>query len=410
MNSKIPGTNVFGYKDSLSTANQHQRCKKLYRSLVETTPLLGEKYIQTAFIPNFEEEPKKLFCQMCSNSFGRERLLYRHIDYCPSNKSVRIKFPKDDNLFFKNHERKVMVTFVAYADFECFRMPIGKILNQPDQIFTVGYQHHIPSGFCLSGFYVKCFDETIGYKSIPYVYSKNSESDDVSLHSVEKIYEITHGIYDEFYCKPWCFRIGIDRLLIRQDMPCVWGRIQLDEPQGAGPLWFRGASHNGCNLPGSYWLSFTICRDTMPIFSWNSWSWPKTQKRGLNVFPTTKKNTFRFPGVWWSVRAWAKMEREKVSNLKSSFKFMASSLDGLVKNLTPEQCANTQRFFRNKFELVFRKGDYPYEYMNSLNRLKEKQLPPKEALYPNWMDYPNLYLQSDVLFLADVWFLTGRPG
>ena len=35
----------------------------------------------------------------------------------------------------------------------------------------------------------------------------------------------------------------------------------------------------------------------------------------------------------------------------------------------------------DKLSLVKRKGVYPYEYMNTLERLKETKLPPKEAFY-----------------------------
>ena len=65
---------------------------------------------------------------MCLNSFGKEDLLDQHIEYCQSNKSVRVEFSRDDYLFFRDHERKVMVTFVVYVDFECFTVPIVKPL------------------------------------------------------------------------------------------------------------------------------------------------------------------------------------------------------------------------------------------------------------------------------------------
>ena len=35
----------------------------------------------------------------------------------------------------------------------------------------------------------------------------------------------------------------------------------------------------------------------------------------------------------------------------------------------------------NKFELLLRKGVYPYEYMDSWKRFKEKSLPDKESFY-----------------------------
>ena len=81
----------------------------------------------------------------------------------------------------------------------------------------------------------------------------------------------------------------------------------------------------------------------------------------------------------------------------------------------------------NKFILLLRKGVYPYEYMDSWERFDEISLPEKEVFYSslniedipdgdhrhakrvfkslnnkNLGNYPDLYVQSDTLLLADV--------
>ena len=111
-----------------------------------------------------------------------------------------------------------------------------------------------------------------------------------------------------------------------------------------------------------------------------------------------------------------------------SFKFMGTSLDKLVNNLPKDAFNNVKRHYTNdKLSLLTRKGVYPYEYMDSLEKLKETKLPPREAFYSrlndegisvedytharkvwetfemkNLGDYHNLYNQVDVLLLADV--------
>ena len=111
-----------------------------------------------------------------------------------------------------------------------------------------------------------------------------------------------------------------------------------------------------------------------------------------------------------------------------SFKFMASSLDKLVSNLDKSSFQNTSKLYQGeRLNLLLRKGVYPYDYMDSLKRLDETKLPPKEAFYSKlsgegisdedyahaqnvWKefgmktlrDYHDLYNQSDVLLLADV--------
>ena len=109
---------------------------------------------------------------------------------------------------------------------------------------------------------------------------------------------------------------------------------------------------------------------------------------------------------------------------------MASSLEGLVKNLAKSDLSKfiqTKREFGKKLELMTKKGIYPYDYMNGIEKFSETQLPPKEAFYSklndcgvsdedyehaqriwkefgikNFGEYHDLYLKSDVLLLADV--------
>ena len=112
-----------------------------------------------------------------------------------------------------------------------------------------------------------------------------------------------------------------------------------------------------------------------------------------------------------------------------SYRFMPTSLDALIKNLDPEQCKNLKKFYPDprKFDLLKRKGVYPYDYVDSVDKLVETALPPKEAFYSRLNDeettnedyeraktvwkefriktlgeYTALYNKVDVLQLADV--------
>ena len=65
-----------------------------------------------------------------------------------------------------------------------------------------------------------------------------------------------------------------------------------------------------------------------------------------------------------------------------SFKFMAASLDSLVNNLPKDAFNNVKREYKGKnLELLTRKGVYPYDYMDTAEKLKETELPSKEAFY-----------------------------
>ena len=99
-------------------------------------------------------------------------------------------------------------------------------------------------------------------------------------------------------------------------------------------------------------------------------------------------------------------------------------------NELTERFKNTYQFCKNdnnNFLMLLRKGIYPYEYMDSWNKFNQDKLPPINNFYSeltmeniiysdyrhaqrvfktfnnkNLGDYDDLYVQSDVLLLADV--------
>ena len=110
-----------------------------------------------------------------------------------------------------------------------------------------------------------------------------------------------------------------------------------------------------------------------------------------------------------------------------SFQFMSSGLEKLVSNLPRQPFKYTSQVFEgDEFDLMIKKGVYPYDYMDSFKKFKE-QLPSKEEFYSilndkhiededyqhaqnvwntfnikNMGEYHDLYLASDILLLADV--------
>ncbi|XP_057294527.1 uncharacterized protein LOC130623038 [Hydractinia symbiolongicarpus] len=115
-----------------------------------------------------------------------------------------------------------------------------------------------------------------------------------------------------------------------------------------------------------------------------------------------------------------------------SCRFMPTSLEKLYNNLDDAQCKHLRWYFpEDTFQLMGRKGIYPYEYMDSWKRFQENDLPQKEAFYSKlnmnsitdddckhaqevWDaitpkgpettmgDYHDAYLVVDVLLLTDI--------
>ena len=70
----------------------------------------------------------------------------------------------------------------------------------PKESFNYNYQKHEPSGFC---FYIKGIVDQFK----PLIYTKTSEDEDISKVFVEKLAEVTKGIYNNFYLRPKPLRL-----------------------------------------------------------------------------------------------------------------------------------------------------------------------------------------------------------
>ena len=206
LNPDIPGINVFSVDD----------CKSFYplrmalRDPLKTIDLFlyeeDGKY-HYSLIKNFSrlfrsqitsrtKEPIQI-CKRCFCHYTKEELLHKHISYCSNNETVAVVMPpKDTMLAFENYHKSLPIPFVVYADFECFTKPLHNCSPNPENSYTYNYQKHEPSGFC---FYVKGI---VPNKEIrPITYTKTKSDDNVAEIFVNKLAELTKGIYNDFYLR-----------------------------------------------------------------------------------------------------------------------------------------------------------------------------------------------------------------
>ena len=76
--------------------------------------------------------------------------------------------------------------------------------------------------------------------------------------------------------------------------------------------------------------------------------------------------------------------RSMVSSLSQSIDKVSEINNKISHNELIKKFPNTYQLCNkdlNKFELLLRKGVYPYEYMDSWKRFKEESLPDKESFY-----------------------------
>ena len=441
LNPELPGINVFSNDNMIiyPLRMADRDCK----NTIDLFLYEGDGVSHYSLIKNFHrliksqktksKDGKIFICKRCFTHYTKEELLEKHIRYCSYNQTVAVKMPEPNTyLHFKNNKKQLPVPFVVYADFECFTKPMNSCSPNPKDSYNYNYQKHEPSGFC---FYVKSIVPGIHIK--PIIYTKTSEDEDVAKVFVEKLTELTKGIYNDFYLRPKPLSLtGKEQKSFEEATICHICSKKLEKDKVRDHCHFtgkyRGAAHNKCNLE---------CRKpkVLPVIFHNLQGYdahlfikqlaklegkldciPSTEEKYISFSKHIKLGEFKDVGgnvfpVTFEIR------------FLDSFKFIQTSLANLVSNLSPDDFHNTKYVFRSNTSLLTRKGVFPYDYVSSLDKLSETQLPPKEEFYSKlndedisdedyqhainvWntfgcktiRDYHDLYLKSDVLLLADV--------
>ena len=196
---------------------------------------------------------------------------------------------------------------------------------------------------------------------------------------------------------------------------------------------YRGAAHNKCNLSCRKPLILPVIFHNLQGYDAHLFIKQLAKVPGdLFSIPTTEEKYITF-SKFIAVDQYYSKKQEKVLSKNfeirfiDSFKFLQTSLANLVSNLQPSDFKNLQKNMKTNSSLLARKGVYPYDYVTSIDKLKETKLPPKEAFYSKLLneeisdedyqhalnvwntfdcqtiqDYHDLYLKTDVLLLADV--------
>ena len=439
LNPDLPGINIFylDEKDCIVPGREIMKGKDC-KNTIDLFLIFKDGKSHYTLIKNFHrliksqitksKDGKIFICKRCFWHFTKEELLDKHIEYCSNNKTAVVEIPKPKTfLHFKNHYKQLPIPFVVYADFECFTKPMNSCSPNPKDSYNYNYQLHEPSGFC---FYVKGIVPSIHIT--PITYTKTSEDENIAKVFVEKLEEVTKGIYNDFYKRFKPLKMSAkDQKLFNEAKTCHICSLELKDDKVRDHCHFtgkyRGAAHNQCNLK---------CRKpkVLPVIFHNLQGYDAHPfikqlyrlKGDLGCIPSTEEKYISFN---------KKIKVDEINGADitfeirfiDSFKFLQTSLANLVSNLQPSDFHNTKYIFRGNTSLLTRKGVYPYDYVSSLDKLSETCLPPKEEFYSKlndeditdedyqhainvWdtfgcktlRDYHNLYLKSDVLLLADV--------
>ncbi|XP_050516351.1 uncharacterized protein LOC126891213 [Diabrotica virgifera virgifera] len=383
---------------------------------------------------------KEYLCDGCLQFFVSEEKLNNHqksdcshiYTELPTTKPKINKFGEmvpENILKFINIQKMLPVPFVIYADFESLLKPIDHAEPFNGNSYSVKTAEHQAYSFA---FYLKCnYDDSLS-KLIKY------EGEDAPKVFIKKLDDLVHELYtnDLKHVKPMS---PLTKEEIEKHMSATECYLcgkpfnpfnhKVKDHHHLNSK-YLGASHNSCNINNK--LSNTI-----PVFFHNMSNYDchlfikelSTTGEKVSVIAQTKEKYITISKRILVEKSKNGLDKYITLKFVDSYRFLAKSLDILSTTLDSEQCTEIRKYFPDTkhFELVRRKGVFPYSYMDGFDRLKEKTLPPKENFYNNltnkhisdedyaravdvWntfdcksmSDYAMVYLVSDVLLLADV--------
>ena len=370
-------------------------------------------------------------CLRCLNPFWTHKSLEKYLEYCCNHEAVKINMPEKGTILrFKHHERSERVPFIIYADTEALIKEMHNCDPNPQNSYTKKYQKHEPISF---SYYIKCFDDNV-YKPKLRKYT-GEDAMEKFVEWIEKdVKEIVNIPVSKMIFSPGelnQFNNATKCWICKGEFDDTVDKKVKDHCHYTGR--FRGAAHNSCNL--KYKKPKFIPVVFHNLSGYDSHLFIKNlgyTDGNIDCIPNNEEKYISFTkntvtGSYTNKEGKDKPIKHKIRFI-DSFKFMSDNLESLVNNLPDDGFNNLERYYKGeKLSLVKRKGVYPYEYMDSLERFKENKLPPKEAFYSRlvgegisdedyehakkvWkvfgmktlQDYHDLYNVTDVLLLADV--------
>ena len=347
----------------------------------------------------------------------------------------RITMPRegvDDKLMFTASERTLRAPFAIYLDFESSIVPVEASERRCGEA-TERLSKHVANSYCAR--VVGPDGMSYGKHDLGEVLYRGPNAARKCLEELLRIGALLKGELQTHRERPrltpedeaaWCdatvchicAKDGLTPWPHDAKKPEATSKVR-DHCHVTGA--YRGAAHSACNLKArtNYDVSVFVHNlkgyDSHLLFQ--EMADLVNDETKLKVIATNTEKYVSF----------------KLGNLvfKDSCQFLASSLDKLVKNLTPEDLKHARELAAElevDVELLRRKGVYPYQWVDSPAKFEETALPPIEAFYNDltseacktkdykhairvWEaarcktfgDYHDLYLRLDVALLTDVY-------
>ena len=263
--------------------------------------------------------------------------------------------------------------------------------------------------------------------------------DDVALEFVDSLEKEIRDIYEKIKFKKNKIKNQEDIDHFNAATTCHICEKELDRDK----VWdhchitgkYRGAAHNQCNIHYQIPDFYPVVFHNLSGYDSHLFIKKLANSNSLQEIKCIPNNEEKY--ISFSKPIKVDEYKDKNGKMKNvmreirfidSFRFISDSLDTLSKNLKKEQCKNIGRFYADvKLDLLLRKGVYPYDWVDSVDKFSETQLPAKESFFSKlygegisdegyshaqkvweefncktFRDYYNIYNESDVLIIADI--------
>lgn len=365
---------------------------------------------------------KHYVCPRCLAYFNVKLKYKLHQTLCGSNSLTPhlLQLPEENTkLSFKNYSNLIQAPFIIYADFESSISNVN-VLNK-GKLYSV--QKHMAISW---GSITVCRDNDV-FNSQPVLYTGED--------CIPKFFDYLEGECARILSVLHNVNLSMEPLTMEEEhyhesaSKCFMCKRSFS-------LDFMSMKiHDHCHLNGKF--RFTLCQTCNFTFA-------KTKIGPIYVFFHGLSNydshfimnyIQRYDSKY--IKIIPKTSEKYLSfsvgplQFKDSFQFLPDSLANLVFNLKQKgefYFKNINRTFPDATSrsLLYQKGIFPYNYITSLDVLKEDKLPPKEAFFNDlnnesisdhdyefakivWSqfhckslkDYMHIYLLADCLLLAD---------
>ena len=369
-------------------------------------------------------------CWNCLNVFYNEEKFQYHRDQCKENKPQNIVMPKKGSVVnFKNYQNTRWFPFAVYADIESLTTKIETPDINPESSYTIKTQSHEPISYVFR--FVSYNQIVMENKTIIYT------GEDCMDNLVEELEYLVSIIYNKPQAKPIYEREDKIRQANSETCHVCGGIFNNRKEKHVNFEYFTGeylgACHHGCK---------NTKPDLIPIYFHNLANYDshlfitklasKFNGEKVEVIPTNEQKYISFTKFSQVDRY--KDEKGKDKNIYfrlrfvDSLKFINRGLATLASNLPKDKFKNLEeRFSGKQLELAKRKGVFPYDWFDSIEKLKHNRLPPIEDFYSmlneegvsqeeydfalevwtvfgcqTFKDYLELYNLIDTLLLADI--------